>query len=159
NDGNAADLHFSNADLIGANITGLCSWTTPYSSDGTNVVSFTGDAWVYLDSIEFIASNSAPTPGTAGFQVLLHELGHAMGLKHPFEGAAQLPQGRDNTQFTLMSYTQVGGPYSTFSPYDIAALKYLYGGDGIGGALGAQGSGALYLVGSEGNDNITGTGG
>jgi len=34
----------------------------------------------------------------------LHELGHAMGLKHPHEGATTLPLAYDNTRYSVMSY-------------------------------------------------------
>ncbi|MCX7946890.1 MAG: hypothetical protein N2557_08055, partial [Hydrogenophilus sp.] len=36
---------------------------------------------------------------------LLHELGHALGLKHPFEGAPTLPSAYDNGHWTIMTYT------------------------------------------------------
>lgn len=87
----------------------------------------------------------------AAKDVILHELGHALGLKHPFEGDIQLPISKDDTLYTIMSYTQVetalpqitlqktsDTSYSylvTMEPvgrqnygyYDIQALQYLYG--------------------------------
>lgn len=154
-DGSAADIHFADGDVIGANIAGYCEWSWSYSYSGNTVTSYSADAWVYLDIANFASTNNAPTAGTFGFEVLLHELGHAMGLKHPFEGSVTLPAAQDNTANTLMSYTTSGGPYATYSPDDVAALMWLYGGDGLGGSLG-QGTPGLYLVGTSGGDVLAG---
>ena len=67
------------------------------------------------------------SPGSSTYEVLLHELGHAVGLKHPFEGALRLAADLDNKGQTLMSYTRAGAVSSTFSPLDIEALQHLYG--------------------------------
>lgn len=161
--GSNAQIHLANLDLEGSQTTGLCSWNGPYSYIGNNVVGYKPNAYVYLDNVEWQAPNSNPVPGTEGYQTLLHELGHALGLKHPFhEGDEQdhihLPFQQDNTGNTIMSYTDTGGPYSTFSPYDIAALNWLYGGDGLGGALGVD-AGGRYITGTTGADRITGSAG
>lgn len=66
-------------------------------------------------------------PGSSGFQVMLHELGHAVGLKHPFEGDVRLTAAADTTANTLMSYTWSGGVYDTLRPLDIDAIQHLYG--------------------------------
>lgn len=66
-------------------------------------------------------------PGTQAYQIILHELGHAVGLKHPFEGDLVLASDLDNTGQTLMSYTWTGGNRSAFSALDVQALEHLYG--------------------------------
>ncbi|MBD2746776.1 M10 family metallopeptidase C-terminal domain-containing protein [Microvirga sp. BT688] len=87
--------------------------------------------------------------GSYGYKLLLHELGHALGLKHAHEGKdwyagvidRPISADRDSIEFTVMTYrSYVGGPASnysfetygapqTFMMYDIAALQYLYGAD------------------------------
>ncbi|KFC70700.1 DUF4214 domain-containing protein [Massilia sp. LC238] len=161
--GSNAQIHLANLDLEGSQTTGLCSWNGPYSYIGNNVVGYKPNAYVYLDNVEWRAQNSNPVPGSEGYQTLLHELGHALGLKHPFHEGDEhdhvhLPFQQDNTGNTIMSYTDTGGPYSTFSPYDIAALNWLYGGDGLGGALGVD-AGGRFITGTTGADRITGTAG
>lgn len=154
-DGTLADLHFAAGNLTAAGNAGLTNSRQGYSISGSEVTSFTADAWIYLDNVEFAATNNTPTPGTDGYEVLLHELGHAMGLKHPFEDGVVLPGALDDTSHTLMSYSHVGGPYSTFRPLDVAALMFLYGGDGLGGALGWSSAGRWY-TGTDAAETITG---
>lgn len=67
------------------------------------------------------------TAGSHGYMSLAHEIGHAVGLKHPFEGTPILPTLDDNTANTIMSYTFVGDSAATPMAYDVAALQHLYG--------------------------------
>lgn len=158
--GTSAQIHFANVDITeSANTSGLCSWQTSYShqNDGT-LVAYEAEAWIYLDNKEWGSQNSNLTAGSEGYETLLHEIGHMLGLKHPFEGSTQLPGSLDSTVNTLMSYESVGGPYSTFNQFDVAALNWLYGGDGLGGALGMNStSGGRYLQGTNSADTLTGT--
>jgi hypothetical protein len=160
--GTSAQIHLCNVDLQGSNVTGLCSWHSSYGTDANGKFSFDADAYVYLDNVEWLAQNRNLTPGTNGYETLLHELGHALGLKHPFDtdsdNPTTLPASQDNTNYTLMSYTDAGGAHSTYSPYDIAALNWLYGGDGLRGALGIN-TGGRYLTGTAANDRFESFGG
>ena len=59
-----------------------------------------------------------------------HEIGHALGLKHPFEGGAELPERYQNNGYTVMSYTPgpdgegVGDRYEIL---DVMTLQFLWG--------------------------------
>lgn len=150
--GTNAQIHLANLDIKESNVTGLCSWSGPYTYSGTTLVEYKPQAYVYLDNVEFRAQNRDLEPGGFGYQTLLHEIGHALGLKHPFEvedGGNVLPRSQDILVNTLMSYDGSSGPYSTFSPYDIAALNWLYGRDGLRGTLGLNStSGGHYITGT-----------
>jgi hypothetical protein len=156
-DGTAADLHFANVNIgPDTSIAGLCSYGSSYSFTAANLVTrYAAQAYVYMDNVEWAQDNLAPVAGSAGYETLLHEIGHALGLKHPFADGVRLPPTEDNTANTVMSYTSAGEHHSIFSPYDVAALMWLYGGDGLSGTLGAQGS-HLYFTGNASNNTLTG---
>lgn len=77
--------------------------------------------------------------GDYGYTALIHEIGHALGLKHPGNynagggGASPpyLPSSMDSRAFTTMSYSTPAGwtgtDASTMGYLDIAALQFLYG--------------------------------
>ena len=92
-----------------------------------------GDIWI--NSFFTPIFGAAWDYGGSAYTTLIHELGHAMGLDHPFVepgGGNQkpvLPFQTDSDQFTAMSYT--GSP-NGISPwnhqlYDIINLQEIYG--------------------------------
>jgi serralysin len=100
---------------------------TPFSDPSS------GDIWLLLENL-----------GTGGVGsyfhlVLLHELGHAVGLKHPFDtdgSGVTMSSQYDGLEYTLMSYNSsvegadiVGLSYypTTYMYYDILALQHVYG--------------------------------
>jgi Ca2+-binding RTX toxin-like protein len=70
--------------------------------------------------------------GTYSSYTLIHEIGHSLGLKHPFSDADNVPpylnDSDDDTAWTVMSYdAHPEQNHSIFSPFDIATLQYVYG--------------------------------
>ncbi|SJM95309.1 matrixin family metalloprotease [Crenothrix polyspora] len=160
--GNEADFHFAATNLSGNNVTGLCQSVYSYSYNSHDVVvDYQAEAYVYLDNVEFAYENSVAKKGTAGYETLLHEVGHGLGLKHSFEGAIVLPAKQDNTNNTVMSYNQTGVNKTAFQANDLAALKWIYGGDGLGKAghylLDTRPAAKTEsVIGSVGNDVLVG---
>jgi Ca2+-binding RTX toxin-like protein len=77
-------------------------------------------------------TNATLADGSYGALTLIHEIGHALGLKHPFAGKDNvlpyLPTAEDKTLWSVMSYQSSPDQYAlNYSPLDIAALQYIYG--------------------------------
>ena len=152
-----AQVHFANADIIDPRVTAECAWEASYWYTPDNVITkYDADAIVYLDNKEWGAENADLMPGGAGYETLLHELGHMLGLKHPFSGDIVLPDDLDDTSYTLMSYTSDGYNHAEYSEYDIAALNWLYGRDGLRGEMGVNSAGGIWLQGDAASNLLTG---
>lgn len=100
----------------------------------TNSAGYANSRILMLNTSE---ANLAPSASNSGVATLLHELGHSLGLKHPFshpDANGDVGQGpyldgiEDVGRNTLMSYNKGSSDYHlSYSPFDIAALQYLYG--------------------------------
>ena len=142
--GSGGQLRFGGSDQTGS--AGFAySPSVDYILNGTTYLSTEKSGDVFIAGNQ--SSNFTLTDGSHGLMTLHHEIGHAMGLMHTFEGTNQLSAAEDNTQYSVMSYTvhpkslvvDVTGVSSAYSytsynwnpeslmVYDIATMQYLYG--------------------------------
>lgn len=136
---------FSNSTGLGVGTFGVSNF--PDSGD------IAGDTWM---NAEFLFPEGW-APGTQNYLTLLHEVGHALGLKHPHDTGMAGVEGwpsspvvlefigdntltSESTRSMVMAYTEIAGVicingqsyYADFAPttpmrWDIAAAQYLYG--------------------------------
>lgn len=139
---NVGDIRFAFSSAVNA------SHAWGWAGHPNNYWAAGGDVWINTD----IARESDWSAGTYNYEALMHEIGHALGLKHPGNygdggNGPYLPSSLDDTNDTIMSYNisddnfypdfgPQGGPRdsSEFTVYhetpmvlDIAAIQYLYG--------------------------------
>lgn len=116
----------------------IVSWERPYAT-------FAGDILLNYDSSLPYYYNESTAEGSLFNFVVIHELGHVFGLKHPHDDGGSgrpkfgeyggLSKSLDNDFYTVMSYdVSHGGDTSstkydpsTFMVLDVLALQYLYG--------------------------------
>lgn len=138
------DIRFNTIE-VGGNENGYAYYPSSYHEYG-------GDIFLSNTMGANTDVNSDIRQGKYGSMTINHELGHALGLKHPFEDGVTLPAAQDHRVHSIMSYTdfkeffpvftssktangnQVEVSYETVFPdsfmvYDIAALQALYGAD------------------------------
>lgn len=103
------------------------AWSYPPSFSAS-----AGDLWFNMFSS---SSTTVWNHGTYSYMTTLHELGHSLGLKHPFDGISVLPSSIDSRTYTIMSYSAQPGVNSTYFNFepttpmllDVQAIQYIYG--------------------------------
>ena len=123
-----ADLRFSKSNSTST------AWTYYPSTSGEG-----GDAWFNRSSHYY----DSPLKGNYAWFTMIHEIGHAMGLKHPSEAMGKFgttPADHNSIEYSVMSYLSYVGAQNTgyyscggwdypqsLMMYDIAALQVEYG--------------------------------
>ncbi len=104
-----------------------------------------GDTFIGKDNGWIVPASPGEVPvfiGTDQFTTIMHELGHAFGLKHGHDASfnGKLSADRDDVEFSIMTYAayigadvegaiaaHVGSSAQSYMMYDIAALQAYYG--------------------------------
>ncbi|MEM6780847.1 MAG: M10 family metallopeptidase C-terminal domain-containing protein [Pseudomonadota bacterium] len=118
--GATADMAFGQVSRANVNIVAHAYYPTGSPSGGD----------VFLNT-SFWGYDSDPNYGDLVYQTIFHEVGHALGLKHSFDASRGsgdvLQAGEENNNYSVMSYTDVGGYAGSMMMHDIAYLQELYG--------------------------------
>jgi Ca2+-binding RTX toxin-like protein len=115
---NVGDLRFGGYALMGDE---AAAWAYTPSNTPKG-----GDVWIGDPANEF------PINGSYDYMTYIHEIGHAIGLKHPFSPGALnstiLDPALDDVRYTVMSYNN-NYSYQPTTPMllDILAIQSLYG--------------------------------
>ncbi|PDT00614.1 RTX toxin, partial [Rhizobium chutanense] len=154
--GNAANDGFSVEGFTNANFTAGSADTATVRFAQSSMpptawtyypgsAAYSGDVWFGTEYAGTEDDLRFPEFGNYAGHTLIHELGHALGLKHAHEAdffnPTVVPRAYDSIEYSVMTYrTYVGdslsgykyehdGAPQTFMMLDIAALQQMYGAD------------------------------
>ncbi|MFI3156852.1 MAG: calcium-binding protein [Methylococcaceae bacterium] len=132
-DNTNAVITFGNADFTNdPDHYGITTGRGSSLSEGQN--HYYGDIWLNTLGPKGAANLNQTSLGEDGYETILHELGHALELEHPFGGFNNLSAEVEDQLHTTMSYTNANITYdgvqwypSAPMLYDILAIQTLYG--------------------------------
>ena len=151
---NVADINFQEVADTATNVGDIrFAWTSAPNQQAWGWGSYPDSYWpsggdVWISTLSTAATDTDWSVGSYNYEALIHEIGHALGLKHPFDAPTILPTLLDTRQYSIMSYTDppndlfrtitynadssISLQTSHVSPetpmvLDIAAIQYLYG--------------------------------
>ncbi|MDP1978471.1 DUF4214 domain-containing protein [Undibacterium sp.] len=143
NSSSAGTIRVGWTSIADTTSTGGKAWGWAYRP--SSVSPSGGDIWLSGNGNK---ANTNWNAGSFNYSALIHEIGHALGLKHTFEGDVRMPSTYDTAQYSIMSYTEQsndlfrtitydtsGKPIFIFKSIvpetpmvlDIAAMQYVYG--------------------------------
>jgi hypothetical protein len=142
-----ADIVFARADLVESDPEMPTGWAITAQTFGnmswiSNPTTLKFSAFNYKFAILIDTSNAYsafyqadidnPQTGNYGYGLILHELGHVLGLKHPFAPPKQYDTfAACKFSDSVMNYTGNSIGTSVYHPFDLLALEWLYKGTGI----------------------------
>ncbi len=146
-DSSSTDIFFGNSDILAADTVGMTYSYVDYATDASGYLTYLERFdFVYLDSAEFADITLSPEAGNYGYEYLMHEIGHTLGLDDTAVTGILAAQ-YDNTNYTVMSYNNGSeSPQSSYQELDVSALNYIYGTSSR--ALVADATTSLYTSGS-----------
>ncbi len=133
NNSEFGDIVLGSAEFADPGLFGFVS-DFPNPSDLGTTPSVFGDTWLNRNNSDQYLPGVGPVYGHTSWNTIIHELGHALGLRHPNESPND---SETNTQYTMMSYIPHPSVadqsllYQSFSltamVWDIQALQEMYG--------------------------------
>lgn len=117
----------ASAQAAGTNPLILVQGVEGTSYYGSSHVPYSSENYEKVQVFSLSNKLTSTDPGSYEFKAILHELGHALGMKHPHDGDPVLPDEYDHYENTVMTYTGLGSSYVDLGELDKLTLNYLYG--------------------------------